>query len=165
MTRSLGTHGAFNNGPEVKVSSSAFHLWKVLCNIWLIAAHWNRLALVNHFQMYFALFTVNSYRLTSCCQGPVARQTCLTSRCEVTIRQRLTCFLFQWSHCTVNICNGNTPGKMQYGLTGMKLQPSRGGRCFTEDRSALCFWSKHGSVGFLLLSNCDARWSRKCKKS
>lgn len=126
VTHSLDTHGVpTNRSSDVKVSMSAFDLWKVPGHIWFIVFLLNRLVLVNHFQMYFVLFTVNSYTLMSCCHGPVARQTCLTSRCEVTIRQRLTCFLFQWSHCTVNICNGNTPGKMQYGLTGVKLQPSR----------------------------------------
>lgn len=126
VTHSLDTHGVpTNRSSDVKVSMSAFDLWKVPGHIWFIVFLLNRLVLVNHFQMYFVLFTVNSYTLMSCCHGPVARQTCLTSRCEVTIRQRLTCFLFQWSHCTVNICNGNTPGKMQYRLTGVKLQPSR----------------------------------------
>lgn len=103
-------------------------------SIWLMKSAWQYLLFVfhlnslnpgNHFQMYLVLFTVNSYTLMSCCHGPVTRQTSPTSRCEVTFRQRLTCFLFQWSHCTVNICNGNTAEKMQYGLTGVKLQPSR----------------------------------------
>lgn len=111
VAHSLDTHGVPANGSGIKVSTSALDEWKVLGDIWFVVFHLNRLVPVNHFQMYFVLFTVNSYTLTSCCHGPVARQTCPTSRCEVTIRQRLTCFLFQWSHCTVNICNGNTQGR------------------------------------------------------
>lgn len=125
MTHSLDTHVVHTKGPDNKVTVAVFDFWRVLGNIWFFVFHLNRLNPVNHFQMYLVLFTVNSYTLMSCCHGPVARQTSPTSRCEVTFRQRLTCFLFQWSHCTVNICNGNTAEKMQYGLTGVKLQPSR----------------------------------------
>lgn len=124
VTHSLDTHAVNTNYPYNKVSAGVFDLlksaWQYFFDIYL-----NRLNLVNHFQMYVVLFTVNSYTLMSCCHEAVARQTSRTSRCEVTFRQRLTCFLFLWSHCTVNICNGNTAEKMQYGPTGVKPQPSK----------------------------------------